>query len=150
MKNIFFNLILLKIISISPIVPLWNFQDSVTDLLSDINSIEIKIYEKRVDYDVNQKTFTITKVITKNDNGTITEKNTLKIDNEYEKETSWEGIQSIYEIDSVLYVCPTGKNYLNKYNAGNGFEEIKTKEMSGDWDLKCFYFYIEDFFLLYS
>ena len=46
-------------------------------------------------------------------------KKLLKINNEIEKETNWENIQSFYSFDVTIYICPSVKNYLNKYYNGN-------------------------------
>ena len=138
----YFYLILIKIIFIFPIIPLWNFQNSVTELLTSSNSYSkiITIFEQTI----YNKKFKIIKTINKVD-GVINEINKLTIDSEYDKETKWEGVESSYEIYGTIYICPTGRNYLNKYT-GTGFVEIKPKELSGDWELKCFYQYNENFF----
>jgi hypothetical protein len=69
----------------------------------------------------------------------IYEKNYLKINNEIEKETNWENIESFYSFDGTIYICPSGKNYLNKYYNGNFIPLKPNDEIINDWDLKCYY-----------
>ena len=113
----------------------WDFPKSTEDLLLNINKYSYKLYENTW----NGKTITFTKNITKTGN-TISENNYLYIEgNEFEKE--WEGIESFYyfEGDPIYYICPTGKNYINKYSNKN-FNEIKPGDtITNDWDLKCYY-----------
>ena len=78
-------------------IPLWNFSNTVTDLLSSSTSYNITLYENEYD----SKTYKIIKTISKIGN-LSTEKNILKIDEDYEKETNWEDIESIYKFNDVI------------------------------------------------
>ena len=74
------------------VISLWNFQDTVTDLLDSSNSYSysLTLYENTFD----GKKFEIKKIISK-EGGLTTEKKILKIGIEYEKETEWEDIESM-------------------------------------------------------
>ena len=54
------------------------------------------------------------KTITKNGES-ISEQNIIYVDS-FQMETSWEDIESVYEINHKIYVCPKGKNHLNAFN----------------------------------
>ena len=118
------------------IVPLWNFNSSTIDLLSGSQIYEYTIYsDSTVDYTVN-----LEKIINKNNNGTISEKNILTINDGYSDETDWEDIESIYEFSGSLYICPKGKNHLIKYLDSGLFYEYKPLSLDHveDWELKCY------------
>ena len=127
-------LILIFIKLSTSLTPNWDFSKSTEDLLLDVNKYSYTLYENTWN-----KTITLTKNITKTGN-TISEKNYLYIEgNAFEKE--WEGIESFYYFNdtSIYYICPTGKNYINKYSNKN-FNEIKPGDtITNDWDLKCYY-----------
>ena len=129
-----FKLLILLFIKLSiSLTPNWDFSKSTEDLLLDVNKYSYTLYENTWN-----KTITLTKNITKTGN-TISEKNYLYIEgNEFEKE--WEGIESFYYFGGdPIYICPTGKNYINKYSNKN-FNEIKPGDtITNDWDLKCYY-----------
>ena len=78
----------------------------------------------------------------------IIETKILKISDEYEQETNWEDIESIYNLNNIIYICPRGKNYVNKYTQSNGLQEIKTFTGSNDWDLICYYQTNEKYFFI--
>ena len=129
------------------IIPLWNFQNSTIDLLSSNNTFTKKIYDKTLE----GKEFKITKTIMKMENGSRIETNTLNINNdEYEKDTIWEDIESVNSLNNDIYVCPRGKNYMNKYNIGENFEEITSSSFGNqeEWDLKCYYQFNENHFFI--
>ena len=130
-----FKLLILLFIKLSTsLTPNWDFSKSIEDLLLNVNKYSYKLYENTWN-----KTITLTKNITKTGN-TRNEKNYLYIEgNEFEKE--WEGIESFYYFNDIskYYICPTGKNYINKYSNKN-FEQIKPSDtITNDWDLKCYY-----------
>ena len=129
------------------VISLWNFQDTVTDLLDSSNSYSysLTLYENTFD----DKKFEIKKIISK-EGGVTKEKKILKIGTEYEKETEWEDIESMYKFDKI-YICPRGRNYLNKYDSGQKkFVEIKPSGYteSKDWDLICYYQKYENYFFM--
>ena len=105
---IFYHLILLFMKYTISIVPLWNFDSSTIDLLSSYQLYEYTIYSGTCGtYSLNLK-----KTITKNTDGTISEKNILTINSD--TLTNWKDIHSIYGFRGSLYICPTGNNHLNK------------------------------------
>ena len=126
-------------------IPLWNFSNTVTDLLSSSTSYNITLYENEYD----SKTYKIIKTISKIGN-LSTEKNILKIDEDYEKETNWEDIESIYKFNDVIYICPRGKNYINKFTQSKEFQEIIPNGFTAtkDWDLICYYQTSENYFFM--
>ena len=135
MKYIFIlNIIILIIQFSNSITSIWNFFNSTEDLLSSSNSYSYILFNS----EWNGDKLILTKTITKT-SSIIYEKNYLKINNEIEKETNWENIESFYSFVGIIYICPSGKNYLNKYYNGN-FIPLKPKdEITNDWDLKCYY-----------
>ena len=127
-----FKLLILLFIKLSTsLTPNWDFSKSTEDLLLDVNKYSYTLYENTWYY----KTITFTKNITKTGN-TISEKNYLYIDgNEFEKE--WEGIESFYYFGGdPIYICPTGKNYINQYSNKNFYEIKPGDTITNDWDLK--------------
>ena len=117
------------------IVPLWNFDSSTINLLSTSQTYEYTIYSFSQDsFSVNLK-----KSITKNTDGSISEKNTLIINSD-SKETSWEDIHSSYGFSNALYICPKGKNHLNKYLGSNQFQEYIPGgfDYTENWELICY------------
>lgn len=127
-------LFLYLLFSVLSIIPLWNFENSAFDLLSESNTYTYEIYSKIV----SGSTIKLNKIITKNEDS-ISEQNIIYVDSFY-METSWEDIESVYEISHKLYFCPKGKNHLNIFN-NDSFSEMKSDEFSftGDWELICYY-----------
>ena len=123
------------LIPILSIVPLWNFDDSTIDLLSESNSYNYQVYSNTVD-GINMN---LVKTITRNGNE-ITETNKIYIGNSFSQNVNWDDIDSSYHIGDYVYICPKGKNHMNKLE-GNNLIEIKPSDFSydKDWDLKCYY-----------
>ena len=152
MKEFFSFILIIKFIKITiTIVPVWDFNNSVIDLFSEKNSYEYTIYSNSYG-DNNPTNVELKKQISRN-NGVVIEKNILKIndnDNNYEKETDWEDIESIYTYnyvtdqnnqEKILFICPKGKNHLNEFEGKTkGLEEITPKGFAynGTWELKCY------------
>ena len=132
------NLLILNLlITIFSVIPLWNFEASTIDLLSSSSTYTYIIYTGKVCSENNN--LELKKTISKND-GIISEQNYLTI-NENQMETNWEDIESIYCINGIIYICPKGKNHLNKYDSySNSFSQIIPKEFSSNdnWELKCY------------
>ena len=80
---IFYLLIIDAIKYVIPIVPLWNFDSSTINLLSTSQQYEYTIYS----FSQNSFSVNLKKTITKNTDGSISEKNTLIINSD-SKETS--------------------------------------------------------------
>ena len=141
--NLFiFFILIIKFLKLTfSIVPLWNFNNSTIDLLSESNSYNYTICTKSYGSN-NPMTVTLKKQISKNSDGTITEKNILSINGGYNKEIDWEDIESIYTFDGTLYICPKGKNHLNKYiSTSQDFEILKPDKFDYNnetWELKCY------------
>jgi len=102
-------LFLLKLSYSSP--PLWEFEKSSINLLSNLNLYEGIIYEDNM-YNMTLK---LVKQISK-EGENITQKNILYIDNELVSEVDWEEIDSFYNINGIKYICPRGPNYMYTYN----------------------------------
>ena len=119
MKKIllFFNLI----ITIVSVIPLWNFEASTIDLLSGGSTYTYIIYTGKVCSENNN--LELKKTISKAQNGIISEQNYLTI-NSRQMQTNWEDIKS-YCLNSEIYICPKGKNHLNKYNVNSNNENEK-------------------------
>ena len=113
-------------------VPVWNLSNSAINLLENSNSFNYQIYEN---YDIG---FKLIKEIKKTNNE-ISQQNSVEY-RDIAFNTTWEGIQQIYEIEGTIYVCPTGKNHLSEYD-NNGFKELIEEEFKNekDWDFTCNY-----------
>ena len=116
-------------------LPIWNIKNSAIELFDgDKSTYYYDLYE----YSKDGVTLTLTKELTKNKD-TIIHENKIKI-NEKGYATEWEGIHNFYIISNKIYICPTGKNYLNVYE-NDEFKPIKPSEsaLTEDWDLLCHY-----------
>lgn len=96
------------LIPILSIVPLWNFDDSTIDLLSESNSYNYQVYSNTVD-GINMN---LVKTITRNGNE-ITETNKIYIGNSFSQNVNWDDIDSSYHISGSVYICPKGKFHMN-------------------------------------
>jgi len=130
MKRILsFILFLGLIISSFSQVPVWNLSNSsINLLLENSTSINYTIYK-----DIK---LSLIKEISKTNDG-ITQKNYVEFNGKISN-TTWEGIQQIYEIEGNTYVCPTGKNHLSIYS-NNEFKELIDKDFNfeQEWDFTC-------------
>ena len=123
------------------VIPLWNFDSSANNLLSDSNSITYKIYSKCCICD--SKTVELTKTISKNDN-VIREVNTLSIrDNAlssvFSQVVEWEDIESIYCIHDFNYICPKGSFHMNLFKNNNLYSYYPDGFSSAtEWELQCY------------
>ena len=134
MKRILSFILLVELfILIFSQVPVWNLSNSAINLLLD-NSTPFKytIYKN------DTMNFILTKEIKKT-NEDITQQNYVEFNGNIFN-TTWEGIHQIYKIGENIYVCPTGKDHLSKYN-GNQFEKFYEPKISieHDWDFTCNY-----------
>ena len=127
-------LFLLLLFSVISVIPLWTFENSAFDLLSDTNTHTYEIYS----IIESGSTIKLEKTITKNE-GSISEKNIIYVDS-FQMETNWEGIESVYKLSDKIYICPKGKNHMNVFN-NDGFTEMKSNDFTftGDWELICYY-----------
>ena len=146
MKNFIFYILLFKLlISVLSIVPLWNFENSAIDLLSNTNTYTYTICEKEM-YDMKIK---LEKTIKKGE--IITETNKIYINGQDRGETEWEDIESFYNIQNInkKYICPKGKHFMY-IDTGTSFEEVIPKDFKneGDWELQCYYQKNEGFMFL--
>ena len=78
----------------------------------------------------------LTKTITKSES-TITQKNSLSVNEGTAFEVDFENIESFYHLNGIDIICPKGKHHPydatnKKYLTPSNFEE------KGDWDLKCY------------
>ena len=134
MKTKILYILFFKLISVFSIVPLWNFENSSFNLLSNSNTHTYVICE-RENYNMRIK---LEKTITKGT--TISETNRIYIDGEDRGETDWEDIESFYNINNKKYICPKGKYFMH-IDTGNSFKEMRPKDFTneGDWELQCYY-----------
>jgi len=128
------NIIILIIHFSNSITPIWNFLNSTEDIFLSSNTYSYILFNS----EWNGDKLKLIKKITKT-SSMIYEKNYLKINNEIEKETNWDNIESFYSFDGIIYICPSGRNYLNKYYNGNFIPLKPNDEIINDWDLKCYY-----------
>ena len=143
MKFFLVEFIFIILINISfSLTPNWNIENSSVLLLSSTDS-KNEIYIKKDDCDKCNPKLILKKVI-ENKNNEFYETNYIKINDDKEKQTEWEDIESyyIFRNDNLILICPTGKNFMNKYNNGV-FEEINPGNINiniiDDWELTCYY-----------
>ena len=135
MKEISFFFIFLRLIKFSiSVIPLWNFESSAYNLLSDTSEHSYIIYEGNIW----GKYIKLEKHISKNDNSII-EQNYITID-DFRTQTNWENIESYYVILNNVYICPKGKNHMNLFE-NNIFNETIPPgfSLNEEWELKCYY-----------
>ena len=131
-------LIVNLLITIISVIPLWNFEASTINLLSNSSTYTYIIYTGKVCSENNN--LELKKTISKEQNGIITEQNYLTI-NGIQMGTDWEDIESMFCINSIIYICPKGKNHLNKYDSNShSFSQIIPNGFycNGNWELKCY------------
>ena len=140
---IFMNLIFLSL----SIIPIWNFYESSTDLLSN--------NEQRHEYLVKQITshfdlkYTFRRIIEKKD-GVVTFKNnfTCQFTNDDKNTLVVNQIVNFNDLESAYtdksgkyYICPKGRNHVLYYTDGQeGMIPIVPDnfEDKGDWELNCY------------
>ena len=135
MRIILILLSLLGIKKIFLLTPIWNLKTTADDLLLNKDSTTILLSDGGSKIVADGNTFVLEKQIIRKNNK-ITQKNYYKIDNFEKKETSWEDIDSFYQI-RAYFVCPKGSYYLTQYIDGNLYER-KPKDISGNWELLCY------------
>ena len=123
------------LITIFSIIPLWNFENTAINLLSDGNEYKYLTYLSIIDSTIIKVEKTILKI-----GDSITETNTIYIGDDDGIQIDWESLESIYHINDIIYICPQGKNHLNKYENG-GFTEMIPDYFSyeEDWELLCYH-----------
>ena len=128
-------LILNYLVLVFSIIPLWNFENTAIDLLSENEEHKYYTYYNVID----SITIKLEKTISKS-GVSITETNTIYIGDDSGIQVNWEHIESIYHISNIIYICPQGKYHLNKYENG-GFTEMKSNSFSyeEDWELLCYH-----------
>jgi len=112
-------------------VPVWNLTNSsINLLLENSTTFNYTIYK-------DTKLSLIKEIRETNDD--ISQQNYVKF-NGTTFNTTWEGIQQIYEIEGNIYVCPIGKNHLSFYS-NNEFKELIEKNFTieQEWDFTCYY-----------
>ena len=133
MKNILYLIFYFELlISTFSIIPLWNFESSTIDLLSESN-----IYNYTLLTTYANCLFTFKKSIIKEGNS-ITERNYIVIDNNIEIPTEWEDIDTVFSIDDFIIICPKGSNHMNKYENGEFIPYIPDDFTETEWELKCY------------
>ena len=135
--NVYYLLILIKI-SLT-IIPLWNFNSSAIDLLTDAYN-HIHEYYVADNRDVLGKKFSLKKKIYI-ENNEVKQKNYLFIEEMYYGIVNYDDIESVYynhKKDSY-YVCPKGK--YNPYSYPKGTDELNENDVDNstiNWHLSCF------------
>ena len=140
MKKFLLSILILHLIHlIFTMVPTWKFENTAIDLLSNSNEYSYDICKR----DMYELTLRLQKTFTRNE-GKITQKNILYLDDTKIGEVPWEDIESFYKIYNVPFICPKGKNFLNIYK-DKKFTEIIPNDFSSseDWELLCYYQYAE-------
>ena len=135
MKLILIFLSLLEIQKVILFTPIWNLKTTADDLLLNKDSTTILLSEGGWKSVVDGNTFLLEKHISRKDNK-LTQKNYYKIDNFAKQETSWEDIESFYQI-KAYFICPKGSYYLTQYIDGTLYER-KPFDISGKWELLCY------------
>ena len=137
MKSFFFFIIFKLLMPSLSVIPLWDFEASTIDLLSDGSSHTYIIYEENV---CNSYLIKLKKTILREGNG-ISDKNYISINDNFEFEISWEDIDYANCINGKIYICPKGKNHMNLLELPNTITELIPNgfQNSNDWELKCFF-----------
>ena len=135
MRPIFILLSILGIKKIFLLTPIWDLKTTADDLLLNKDSTTILLSEGGHKSVVDGNTLILEKQITRKDNK-LTQKNYYKIDNFEKKETSWEDIESFYQI-RAYFICPKGSYYLTQYIDGV-LHILKPLDISGNWELLCY------------
>ena len=138
MRYIIFLFILLLSQNIStPLIPIWNLDNSAIKLLQS-DSNDVVIYEKTSDFNVK-----LYKRLTRSSN-TISEQNYINFNNNNDIPIDWEDIESFNHLmansNSKAYtICPKGSHYLYKYD-NRQFYPIKPADFdeNSQWELICY------------
>lgn len=137
MKGILFLVILLELLSFTfSFIPIWNIEKSFNKLTQNT---PITIYENS-----NEPSVKLYKIIETEGSG-VTDKNYINFENLSEQTTTWEDIETVfYDGEKNYYICPKGRNYLNKY-VDNRFEELIPDNFNNNgiteednWELTCY------------
>ena len=139
MKFIFF---LIFINLLYCLIPLWNFNNSSIELIISEPPKKIWIFENNISGFHHIKLY---KEIWKPMEN-IFDQNYIDIQvsgQNYTRNIGWEDIESTYYLtDKRLFICTTGKNFLNLYKGG--LEEKKPQNLFSyydkDWELICYKF----------
>ena len=115
-----------------------NNKNSLSDIGENIllnsSSYEHLIFEKEID----STRIKLIRRITKTKNQIIS-KNYLLINNNEKKEVEFNEIESIYNIDEKIIICPKGKYHPIEYYKNNLEEKIPLSfKENGNWNLKCY------------
>ena len=134
---VFFSLINISFF----LIPLWDLEKSSKNLLFEKSSINITIFNETK----NSVNIVLIKNFIKEDMN-ITDQNYIYIIINNEKKelyTNWENIERFYiSNNEELFICPEGKNFINKYINSNNFTELIPKNFNNKdngWDLLCYY-----------
>ena len=135
MKFLFIFLFLFNINNILLLTPTWNLETTADDLLLNKDTTTFILSEGGYKSVHNNDTLILEKKLTRK-NDKIIEQNYYKINNFDKQETSWEDIESFYQI-AEYYVCPKGSFYLTQYIDGLLYER-KPLDLSDNWELLCY------------
>ena len=119
---VFFSLINISFF----LIPLWDLEKSSKNLLFEKSSINITIFNETK----NSVNIVLIKNFIKEDMN-ITDQNYIYVIMNNEKKelyTNWENIERFYiSNNKELFICPEGKNFINKYININNFNELIPK-----------------------
>ena len=130
MKYFLCLLFLTQIFYINSALPNWDIDGVPVELFSSSSSQTTYKYHL-----YNQDGFLLTKIITKNADGTLTSKNELTY-NSVTKEVAFEGIESVHfnQLASVVLICPKGS--FHPYEFYYDYY-VKPFDYEGNWELSC-------------
>ena len=153
MKLIIQYFLFLKFIfKIFCVVPLWDFERTAINLLSE-NSITYLKYSREDFHNVygdgKSIKYELYKTLQRQSDNTITSYKELKLSysstNVHIKtiNVNWENIESTYQFGNIVYICPQGKFHVYKWGrtSASDLEELIPSGFSynDNWELQCFY-----------
>ena len=135
MKFLIFLNLFFCIISV---LPHWNLESSSHIILDTNENTHSYTTSSKNMYGLNG---VLVKTITRNENGEITHKNRLYINNVDYGEVSFEQIESLYSLNQNAnkLFCPRGKYDIFKINDNNLQQIDNNIDKLNDWDIKCYY-----------
>ena len=137
-NNLIFILLLLNSILISIcVVHNWNFDESAINLLSESDSVSIKV----IDETTNKLRVKLYKYIAR-ENGEVVYRKYLNVDyndvNLFNGEVPFDKIESFHRFGTDNIICPQGKFHPIFYTETDHYSlNLTSFTDNGDWELKC-------------
>ena len=141
-NNLIFILLFLNSILISIcVVHNWNFDESAINLLSESDSVSIKVIDETKTIDKDKLRVKLYKYIAK-ENGEVVYRKYLNVDyndvNLFNGEVPFDKIESFHRFGTDNIICPQGKFHPIFYTETDYYSlNLTSFTDNGDWELKC-------------